>query len=349
MGRRKGEGKLTKAEELPLLKDIIGALQPTTDESPPPIPEEVAPPEAKPPSKRLISRINAAEEAQRLRNDNAQDVGYSAKPFIMCALPIKKPPKTVTHYERRNGNFTMSVVAHPNHGLPWGGYDRLVIIWLATRAVITDSRIVTFRSVMEVMVDLGLSTGGQQYKRFEEALDRVFYATFFIEENRGLVFEHEEYTFLREKAFRFIDSRQQLRRRHPGRRPANAENQIVLTEEIFSIIKRCQIPVDLTVVRELADAPGALDFYCWLVFRCFTVPEQRLQKIPLFGPYGLQLQLGVSDTLDERQFRRRIRDWLKLVKTYWPGCPAFVSEDGQHLVVTHGQAINDRNGKLITQ
>ena len=105
-------------------------------------------------------------------------------------------------------------------------------------------------------------------------------------------------------------------------------------------LRRHPIPVDTEVVRVLANNPGCLDFYTWLTWRCYQA--RSLDRIPLFGPYGLPAQLGVQEYARERKFRERIRNWLKMVYLYWPDCPAAVSDDGRFLELSHGTAIKAR-------
>jgi hypothetical protein len=68
----------------------------------------------------------------------------------------------------------------------------------------------------------------------------------------------------------------------------------------------------LQAVRALANAPARLDFYTWLVWRCWTAKTST--SIPLVGPSGLMSQLGISEKTDRREFRRQIRRWLKKTK-----------------------------------
>jgi hypothetical protein len=81
----------------------------------------------------------------------------------------------------------------------------------------------------------------------------------------------------------------------------------------------------------LADSPGNLDLYVWLVWRCWTAKGPV--SVPLFGPEGLVSQLGISEHLRERDFRRQIVQWLKVVRQLWPHCPANVDEGGGGLVI----------------
>jgi Plasmid encoded RepA protein len=80
-----------------------------------------------------------------------------------------------------------------------------------------------------------------------------------------------------------------------------AENVIVFSEEFWKEIREHPAPVDLAVVKALADSPGNLDFYVWLVWRCWTTKGNV--SVPLFGTEGLVSHLGISEHLRQRDFR----------------------------------------------
>jgi hypothetical protein len=105
----------------------------------------------------------------------------------------------------------------------------------------------------------------------------------------------------------------------------------VLFEEFWNGIQTHPTPVDLNIVCALADAPGNLDLYVWLVWRGWTA--KRLVKIPLFGPAGLVSQLGNSEDLRERDFRRQIARWLHITRQLWPDRPAILAENGESLLL----------------
>ncbi len=71
--------------------------------------------------------------------------------------------------------------------------------------------------------------------------------------------------------------------------------------------------------------------------------------MPLFGPYGLANQLGIQTFTRERKFRERINSWLKLVRLYWPQCPAVVSRTGTFLEVNSASAILPREAQCRYQ
>jgi hypothetical protein len=110
---------------------------------------------------------------------------------------------------------------------------------------------------------------------------------------------------------------------------ATADNIITLSEPFWDEIRQHSIPADLNVVRALVNAPGCLDLYLWLVWRCFKL--KRDAHIPLFGTYGLCQQLGTDDYLRARDLRRTILRWLHVIQVFWTDCPASVGNDGQSL------------------
>lgn len=85
-------------------------------------------------------------------------------------------------------------------------------------------------------------------------------------------------------------------------------------------------------MKALADSPDNLDLYVWLVWRCWTAKGPT--PVPLFGQDGLISQLGNSANLRERDFRRQITQWLKVIRQLWPECPASLLESGACLLVT---------------
>jgi hypothetical protein len=62
------------------------------------------------------------------READRQDLGFCARPFDLCRLPVRRPPSGCLLHERRNGQFVLQVTGH---GLP-RGQDRLVPIFFAT-------------------------------------------------------------------------------------------------------------------------------------------------------------------------------------------------------------------------
>ena len=57
------------------------------------------------------------EMIRRQRDEGKQELAWHDKRFVLCSLPIKRPPKGSLSYIRRNGNVTLSPGEFPVLGL----------------------------------------------------------------------------------------------------------------------------------------------------------------------------------------------------------------------------------------
>src|SRR5262249_48384710 len=115
-------------------------------------------------SKRSLRRAEAIEIVRTNRCAGTQIRGFASRPFVLCGLPVRRPPAGCLLHERRNGRFFLQVAGHPKYGLPWG-QDRLIPFFLATLAVRRQSRTVIFDTAAEMLDTFGLQQGGSQYRR----------------------------------------------------------------------------------------------------------------------------------------------------------------------------------------
>src|SRR5689334_22237218 len=115
-------------------------------------------------SKQKLKQAEGVELIRMKREQGEQTLGFSSRPFVLCGLPIRRPPKDVLIHKRRNGQFLLEVTGHPEYGLPFG-QDRLVPIFLATLAVRQQNPTIQFSSAAEMLDTFGLQRGGKQYRR----------------------------------------------------------------------------------------------------------------------------------------------------------------------------------------
>jgi len=288
-------------------------------------------------SKQKLKKAEGICLVREKRETATQTLGFTARPFVLCGLPIRRPPAGQLLFERRNGHFTLQVTGHPDFGLPFG-QDRLVPIFLATMAVQQQSRIVRFESAAELLDTFGLSKGGKEYRRLISAFERIFGATiFFGSESSRLpakVVHRSRFNFLSEA---------QIWYNHDSAHPPLSDefaNVVILSEEFYREISEHPIPADLDAVKVLASAPAVLDLFVWLTYRCFSAKGS--ERIPLFGGFGLAQQLGCVEYSRPRRFRAMLEQWLASIRRLWPGCPAMVSSDGSALLVNHSKAVLPR-------
>ena len=109
----------------------------------------------------LKSFLSKVEKIEEIPAYEAGRVGYAARNLILATLPHSDPKQN--HFERKNGDLTLSISANPSIGLPYGVYPRLILSWIATEAVLTKSpELILGASFNQFMRKLDLvSTGGR--------------------------------------------------------------------------------------------------------------------------------------------------------------------------------------------
>ena len=101
-----------------------------------------------------VNQLVSASEADA-------DLGFMARMMALCSLPRTNPGDR-KEYKRVNGPFTLYMIAGGGNKLPFGNFPRLILAWLSTEAVRTQSReLVLGRSLAKFMRD----PGGLQLRR----------------------------------------------------------------------------------------------------------------------------------------------------------------------------------------
>lgn len=238
-------------------------------------------------SKYRIRQAEGIHLVRERREQGNQILGFNSRPFVLCGLPLRRPPRDELLYERRrNGNFVLQVTGHPEFGLPFG-QDRLVPIFLATMAVRQQSKTIWVQVGFYDARHVRDGEGRKEYRRLIAAFERIFGATMFFGTERmsasARVVHRARFNFLSEARIWY-----QRDAEDPG-----GENVVALGDEFFAEIMAHPIPADLEAVKVLVAAPGVLDLFMWLSYRCFTTKGE--ESIPLFGDFGLARQIGCVD------------------------------------------------------
>lgn len=286
-------------------------------------------------SKRVAKKVVAIEAIRKAREEGKQQIAFSARPFVLCGLPIRRPKKGSLVHVRKNGKFFLRVTGDPEFGLPFG-QDRLIPLWVATLAVRQRSRVIRFDAAAELLETFGLAKDGRTYRRLVDGFRRVFAATIFF----GTEEQLKKAAVWDWTRFHFFDRLQVWYTRDLDQVTLpddDLRNMIVLSESFWNELQEHPIPVDLGFIRAFANAPGKLDFAVWLSWRCWKA--RGVEEIPLFGDGGLVNQLGVEGYANKRKFRQTLKRWIESIRALWPECPALLSEDGEYLILRHAKAI----------
>ena len=109
------------------------------------------------------------------------DLGFMARMMALCSLPRTNPGNR-KEYKRVNGPYTLYMQSGPGNKLPFGNLPRLLLAWVSTEAVRTQSReLVLGRSLSKFMRTLGInSTSGGvrgEQTRLRNQMKRLFGCT----------------------------------------------------------------------------------------------------------------------------------------------------------------------------
>ena len=128
-----------------------------------------------------VNQLVSASEADA-------ELGFMARTMALCSLPRTNPGNRL-QYKRVNGPYTLIMTATGNYKLPFGNLPRLLMAWLSTEAVRTQSRVLVLGdSLAEFMRTLGIyNSGGQPQTRLRNQMDRLFNASIRLtyEDERG--------------------------------------------------------------------------------------------------------------------------------------------------------------------
>jgi hypothetical protein len=246
-----------------------------------------------------ISEIFAAVDL--ITNPNGvEKVGFSSRPFVITTFPAKRVKGA--SWIRKNGNASLTVSVPEGQTVPFG-MDRLIPIFLATMAVKTRSRTITFDSASDVLDLFGLTSGGINYKRLSQSIERVF--------NASVFFKIESKDYRQQARFHFISSLSLWKNESPNQQRLEGlpKNQITLSQEFFEEIQKHPIPVDLEVVKILRNKPLALDVYLFVAYKAAAIKHTtRIPLSELFEAFGSQQK-------ELRQQRLKMKKILQTITT----------------------------------
>ena len=251
-----------------------------------------------------VNQLVSASEAD-------PDLGFMARLMALCSLP-RTNPGNQKEYIRCNGPYTLGMTAGLNNKLPFGHYPRLLLAWVCTEAVQTQSRVLILgSSLSEFMRTLGVySSDGKAYARLRNQMDRLFNAhvSLIYEDKRGKATVNS--LIARRTEFWWNHKRPD--------QPSLWESKIELSEDFFNEIICHPIPIDINTLTALKRSSLGLDLYLWLVYRTFPLRAPlRISWRQVYRQFGVD-PARASDRVTVRNFQRKVLRELKKIKLAWP-------------------------------
>lgn len=254
---------------------------------------------------------------------------FSPRELIQATLPHRNPGD-VPLWSRKNGNYTLTI--QPGHtdgqilGYPYGTIPRLLMYWLTTEALQTNSRRLELGdSLATFMRKLGLdpTRGGKRSdaRRLREQMNRLFRAR--------ISFDYKD-----EQRERWLDMQIAPQGEiwwsdlfSPHDRTLMG-SWIELGETFFKAIKQSPVPIDLRAIEALKNSPLALDLYTWTTYRTHRAKErQEAQVVP--WP-ALAAQFG-SEYERYRDFKRKAQEQLRRIQQVYPSLD--IEEENNCLII----------------
>ena len=242
------------------------------------------------------------------------DLGFMARLMALCSLPRTNPGQRL-QYKRVNGPYKLVMIAGADNKLPFGNLPRLLLAWVSTEAVRTQSReIVLGKSLSKFMRTLGMGSDGGgsrgELTRLRNQMKRLFSA------HISLIYEDEH----GEAAVNSVIARRTefwWNQRRPDQ-PVLWDSKIELGEDFFHEIIRNPVPLDMNTLKALKRSTLGLDLYLWLTYRTFSLKR----PLALFW-HQVYRQFGVDPAraTDKRTvdaFRTKCLRELKKIKLAWP-------------------------------
>ena len=266
-----------------------------------------------PQARHHFTRFDQVEQLVRA-SEAAPDTGFMARLMMLCSLPRTNPGRQL-QYKRVNGPFTLIMTAVGQTGLPFGNLSRLLLAWVSTEAVRTQSRELVLGSSLSGfmrrldMVPIGGGSRGER-TRLCNQMKRLFNA-------------HIQLAYEDEQVWASVNSPVASRTEFWWNKRKTSErlewdSTIELGEKFFHEIVRHPVPLDLNILKALKRSSLGLDFYLWLTYRTFTLKRPlRLSWPRLYRQFGVDpIKAGERVTVDN--FRKDCLRELKKIKVAWP-------------------------------
>ena len=205
------------------------------------------------------------------------DLGFMARMMALCSLPRSNPGNRL-QYKRVSGPYKLIMIAGGDNKLPFGNYPRLLLAWVCTEAVRTQSRVIVLgSSLAKFMRELGIySSGGRAGTKLRNQMRRLFDCTVQLTYNDMNVERFVRSPIAARGEYWWND-------RKPDQ-PSVWESKIELSEKFFNEIINHPMLLDMNTLTALKRCALGLDLYLWLTS---TAPS----------PFALRSgSLGVSYT-----------------------------------------------------
>jgi len=259
---------------------------------------------------RIIEKfaINAEDK------ERAIQLAFMARAMVSATLPHSKSEDLI--FERKNGNFTLTMTANRKFGLPYGSIPRMLLAWITTEAVTKKSLEINLgKSFAIFLKKFELRSGGGKRgnnTRVREQLMRLITCNIsctYYDKKKGIC-ESDQFHITRSFKLWWNPVK-------TGQTGFLSNSKIVLAKDFFDELIRSPIPIDFKTINLLRQSPMQIDIYVWLTYRFSFLKNEA------FIPWKLLKNQFGSDYADGNQGTRNFKKkFLQALKKVWLVYPA---------------------------
>ena len=187
-----------------------------------------------------FDQVNQLVEASEANPER----GFMARMMALCSLPRTNSGNRL-QYTRVNGPYKLIMYSSGETKLPFGNFPRLILAWLCTEAVRTQSRkIVLGRSLAKFMKTLGVyTTSGGTQTRLRNQMKRLFGCTV------SLIYKDENVNATVNAVI--ADRTVFWWNEHKPEEQTLWDRKIELSEKFFNEIISHPVPLDINTLKAL--------------------------------------------------------------------------------------------------
>lgn len=275
---------------------------------------------------RTVLNRSVVEAAAGYLSSEDTDIGYLFSGWAQAALPHRRLPDD-TAWQVTTDRVTLIIQpglrptasgTPASVGVPYGSRARLILLYLQTEAVRTNSREVELgRSLHAWLRRLDIPIGGKQMASVRDQAERISRCrlSFQIKQGSrtGLVNQH------------ILDTSMFIEDDHV--QGGLFVEKASLSQSFFDELKKHPVPVEEAAVRQIANNSLALDVYCWLAYRLHSLDAAiTVSWKALHGQFGRSVA-----RLDH--FKDHFRTVLALAMSVYPEAAIEEAASGAGLVL----------------
>ena len=282
-------------------------------------------------------------------------LGYMARALVLATMPYKDPKTDV--FARQNGDFKLRIIAGYEGGIPYGIYPRLLMSWVTTEVVRTQSAELelgdSLSTFLREVLELKSSSGGARGTgtRVTEQMRRLFGSSItaqysggmpgagaagkprFALKNISIAEDYAEYTGNIDDALWDPQAVEEA---------GTWRSTLRLNQAFFKECMDSPVPIDIRAYKALRSSPMAMDLYTWLTYRMsYASKRQTIRWEPLMMQFGSGYGGGELTSQAVRDFKKAFLSAMQMVLGVYPTLKLEVTETGVALLpgATHVQMV----------